>query len=143
MWYNWPMVATEILDRISELLHSPDETTVNTSMRLPASLREAAALATDYLGLAPSTTAYTVQLLRSDIEAALLAEALSAHYQEFPADRPSLAEVALAVAEIDGNPLADHPDLIERAATEILATHPQATPDDVLLWAEAQRMVRQ
>ena len=143
MWYNWPMVATEILDRISELLHSPDETTVNTSMRLPVSLREAAALATEYLGLAPSTTAYTVQLLRSDIEAALLAEALTAHYQEFPADRPSLAEVSIAVAEIDGNPLAHHPDLIERAAIEILATHPQASPDDVLLWAEAQQMVRQ
>lgn len=143
MWYNWPMVATEILDRISELLHSPDETTVNTSMRLPVSLREAAALATEYLGLAPSSTAYTVQLLRSDIEAALLAEALTAHYQEFPDDRPSLAEVSIAVAEIDGNPLAHHPDLIERAAIEILATHPQASPDDVLLWAEAQRMVRQ
>jgi hypothetical protein len=59
-----------------------------------------------------------------------------------PSDRPSLAEIALGVAEIDGNPLANRPDLITRAAEEIVATRPRATPDDVLLWAEAQRLVR-
>jgi len=135
------MVKDEILDRISALLHSPDDTTVNTSMRLPVTLREAAALATEHLGVAPSTTAYTAQLLRSDIEAALLAAVLEAHYQEEPSDRPSLAEITLGVAEIDGNPLAFQPDLIARAAEQIVATHPQATPDDVLLWAEAQRLI--
>jgi len=135
------MVKDEILDRISALLHSPDDTTVNTSMRLPVTLREAAALATEHLGVAPSTTAYTAQLLRSDIEAALLAAVLEAHYQEEPSDRPSLAEITLGVAEIDGNPLAFQPYLIARAAEQIVATHPQATPDDVLLWAEAQRLI--
>ncbi len=136
------MAKDEILDRISALLHSPDDTTVNTSMRLPVTLREAAALATEHLGVAPSTTAYTAQLLRSDIEASLLAAALEAHYEIVPSDRPSLAEITLGVAEIDGNPLAFRPDLIARAAEQIVATHPQATPDDVLLWAEAQRLVR-
>ena len=136
------MAKGEILDRISALLHSPDDTTVNTSMRLPVTLREAAALATEHLGVAPSTTAYTAQLLRSDIEASLLAAVLEAHYEIVPSDRPSLAEITLGVAEIDGNPLAFRPDLIARAAEQIVATHPQATPDDVLLWAEAQRLVR-
>ena len=136
------MAKDEILDRISALLHSPDDTTVNTSMRLPVTLREAAALATEHLGVAPSTTAYTAQLLRSDIEASLLAAVLEAHYEIVPSDRPSLAEITLGVAEIDGNPLAFRPDLIARAAEQIVATHPQATPDAVLLWAEAQRLVR-
>jgi len=135
------MVKDEILDRISALLHSPDDTTVNTSMRLPVTLREAAALATEHLGVAPSTTAYTAQLLRSDIEASLLAAVLEAHYEIVPSDRPSLAEITLGVAEIDGNPLAFQPDLIARAAEQIVATHPRATPDDVLLWAEAQRLI--
>ena len=135
------MAKDEILDRISALLHSPDDTTVNTSMRLPVTLREAAALATEHLGVAPSTTTYTAQLLRSDIEASLLAAVLEAHYEIVPSDRPSLAEITLGVAEIDGNPLAFRPDLIARAAEQIVATHPQATPDDVLLWAEAQRLI--
>jgi hypothetical protein len=142
MWYNWPMASDQILEQISALLASEDDSTVNTSMRLPAKLREAAALATEHLGVAPSTTAYTAQLLRSDIEASLLAAVLEAHYEDVPSDRPSLAEIALGVAEIDGNPLAHRPDLITRAAEEIVATRPQATPDDVLLWAEAQRLVR-
>ena len=73
MWYNWPMASDQILEQISALLASEDDSTVNTSMRLPAKLREAAALATEHLGVAPSTTAYTAQLLRSDIEASLLA----------------------------------------------------------------------
>ncbi|MBJ7307786.1 MAG: hypothetical protein JHC63_07975 [Acidimicrobiia bacterium] len=136
------MASHEILDRISALLHSPDDTTINTSMRLPVTLREAAALATEHLGVAPSTTAYTAQLLRSDIEAALLAAVLEAHYQEEPSDRPSLAEITLGVAEIDANPLARRPDLITKAAAEIVATHPSATPDEVLLWAEAQFVIR-
>ncbi len=142
MWYNWPMASDQILEQISALLASEDDSTVNTSMRLPAKLREAAALATEHLGVAPSTTAYTAQLLRSDIEASLLAAVLEAHYEDVPSDRPSLAEISLGVAEIDGNPLAHRPDLITKAAEEIVATRPQATPDDVLLWAEAQRLVR-
>lgn len=142
MWYNWPMASDQILEQISALLASEDDSTVNTSMRLPAKLREASALATEHLGVAPSTTAYTAQLLRSDIEASLLAAVLEAHYEDVPSDRPSLAEISLGVAEIDGNPLAHRPDLITKAAEEIVATRPQATPDDVLLWAEAQRLVR-
>ena len=136
------MASDQILEQISALLASEDDSTVNTSMRLPAKLREAAALATEHLGVAPSTTAYTAQLLRSDIEASLLAAVLEAHYEDVPSDRPSLAEISLGVAEIDGNPLAHRPDLITKAAEEIVATRPQATPDDVLLWAEAQRLVR-
>jgi hypothetical protein len=34
--------------------------------------------------------------------------------------------------------LAQRPDLIARAADEVLSLHPDADADDVLLWVEAQ-----
>ena len=64
--------------------------------------------------------------------------ALEQHFAAHPHARPSLAEVALALAAQDGSPLADRPELLERAATQLLARHPDADADDVLLWAEAQ-----
>ncbi len=65
--------------------------------------------------------------------------ALEAHYSQYPSVRPSLAEVALALAAQDGSPLAHHPDLVEQAAAEVVTRHPDADADDVLLWAEAQQ----
>ena len=38
----------------------------------------------------------------------------------------------------DGHPLAAEPERLRRAAVEIVAKHPDASPDDVLLWAEAR-----
>ena len=39
------MVDDQVIDRINELLDSPDPETVNTSMRIPGALRDVAALA--------------------------------------------------------------------------------------------------
>lgn len=128
-----------VLDDINRLLDADDETTVNTSMRLPATLRDAAALAVDHLGVASSTTAMTSAALRAALETVVMTTALESHYQQHPEARPSLVEVALALAAQDGSPLAQQPDLIERAAAEVTAGHPNADADDVLLWAEAQR----
>jgi hypothetical protein len=64
--------------------------------------------------------------------------ALAAHYEQHPAARPSLAELAIAAAELDENPLAATPDLIREAATAIVDRHPDADADDVLIWAEAR-----
>ena len=64
--------------------------------------------------------------------------ALDEHYAQFPESRPDLADIAIAAAEIDGNPLAADPDRIRHAATEITAAHPHPEPEDVLLWAEAR-----
>lgn len=136
-------MSLDVLDQINALLDSDDDgSTVNTSMRLPANLRDAAALAVERLGLAPSTTTLTATALRSVLETAVMGAALQAHYHQHPDARPSLAEVALAAAAQDGSPLAEHPELIERAAEEIVARHPDADADDVLLWAEAQQAVR-
>lgn len=112
---------------------------MNTSMRLPSALRDAAALAVDHLGIAPSTTSLTAAALRSALETAVLHASLESHFAQHPEARPSLGEVALALAEQDGSPLAGRPDLIEKAAAEVVIRHPHADADDVLLWIEAQQ----
>lgn len=135
------MNVHEVLDRINELLDAEDSVTVNTSMRLPSALRDAASLAVERLGVASSTTTLTAGALRSALETAVMEAALGSHYSAHPDARPSLAEVALALAAQDGSPLAHRADIIERAAVEVTARHPDADADDVLLWAEAQHAV--
>lgn len=122
------------LKRLLDLLDGVGEDTVNTSVRLPVRLRDAAAVAAE-LGLASSTTELTVRGLRDTLEAFAQRAVLDAHYRAHPEVRPSLAEVALAAAELDGNPLAGRPELIRRAAEEILAVKDDPDPDDVLLYA--------
>jgi len=46
------MTNYQVIDRINELLDSTDDQTVNTSMRIPSALRDAAALAVNELDLA-------------------------------------------------------------------------------------------
>jgi hypothetical protein len=132
------MVDDQVIDRINELLDSADPETVNTSMRIPGALRDAAALAVSDLDVAPSTTVLTANALRAALEAAVMQAVLDRHYQEYPESRPTLADLAIAAAEIDGHPLADNPGLIRRSAVEVQQRHPGASPEDVLLWAEAR-----
>lgn len=132
------MLTAEVLDKISALLDVNDSATVNTSMRLPAALREAAALAVEKLGVAPTTTTLTATALRAALETAVMQAALDAHYEQFPHARPTLALVAHATAEQIGSPLSDRPDLLIAAAEQVLERHPRADAHDVLLWAEAQ-----
>src|SRR5687768_7027625 len=138
MWYVRSMRKDHAIHRIAELLDRSDPETINTSMRLPVTLREAAALAVDELGVAGSTTALTSVALRAMLEAVVMQAALDQHYRRHPKARPSLAELAIAAAELDGHPLANRRDLLRRAATEIVRTRPEADADDVLLWAEAR-----
>lgn len=136
------MVDMQALDRINALLDADDTATVNTSMRLPAALRDAAAIAVDQLGVATSTTTLTAAALRSVLETAVMQAALDAHYRANPSVRPTLAEVAQATAQQLGSPLADRPDLVRTAAEQLLPRHPDADAHDVLLWAEAQLVAR-
>ena len=127
-----------VLTRIGALLDASDDRTVGTSMRIPEALRDAAALAVEHLHVAPSTTALTADALRSRLEAVVLQAALDGHYREHPEARPSLADLAVAAAQLDEHPLASRPDVLRRAAAAIVKSHPDADADDVLLWAEAQ-----
>ena len=133
------MPTIEALDEMNRLLNSGDSDTVNTSMRLPVALRDAAALAVAQFGTAPSTTHLTATALRHALETAVMEAALDLHYEQHPTARPTLADVAHALAVQDGSPLADRPDLIELAAAAVVARRPDADADDVLLWAEAQQ----
>jgi hypothetical protein len=128
----------DALARINALLDRSDEETVGTSMRIPAALRDAAAVAVAELAVAPSTTALTTDALRCRLEAIVIEAALEVHYAQHPPARPTLAELAIAAAELDGNPLAATPELIRDAAVAILERHPGADADDVLIWAEAR-----
>jgi hypothetical protein len=137
-WYGDFMGTPDAIERISQLLDSDMTKTSNTSMRIPTALREAAALAAKELNAAPSATALTTMALRSALEAAVMRATLDEHYAQYPEARPDLADIAIATAELDGNPLAEDPDRIRRAAAEIAAAHPDPEPEDVLLWAEAR-----
>lgn len=128
----------DVIRRINSLLDADDTRTVGTSMRIAESLRDAAALAVDELGVARSTTALAADALRSRLEAVVVQAALDSHYRDNPAVRPTLADLAVAAAELDGHPLAARPELLRRAAGAIVQLHPEADADDVVLWAEAQ-----
>lgn len=127
-------VVDATLSRFLDLLDDTSEETVGTSVRLPLHLREAAGLATQ-LGLAGSTTDLTVRGLRDTLTAFAQRLILDAHYRDNPEVRPSLAEIALMAAELDGNPLADRPDLIRRAAEGVTSVLEAPSPDDVLVYA--------
>lgn len=135
------MADVLILDRLNALLDADDAATSNTSMRLPTALRDAAALAVTELGLAPSTTALTAGALRAALETAVMRAALDEHYRQHPEARPALAEVALAMAEQAGSPLADEPAALAAAAEQLLTRHPDADAHDLLIWAEAQSLM--
>jgi hypothetical protein len=66
--------------------------------------------------------------------------ALDDHYEQHPQARPDLGDLAIAAAELDGHPLAGQPERLRQAAAEIVANHPDASPDEVLLWAEARAL---
>jgi hypothetical protein len=132
------MDTSAAIDQITGLLDQDTQETSNTSMRIPTALRDAAAIAVRELGVAPSTTALTTAALRSTLEAVVMQTVLDDHFQRNPQARPDLGDLAVAAAEIDGNPLAANPERLRSAALEIAGRHPGATPEDVLLWAEAR-----
>ncbi|MDQ2709227.1 MAG: hypothetical protein M3Z25_17045 [Actinomycetota bacterium] len=123
-----------LLVRLVDLLDVEDAESVGTSVRLPTALRDAAVLAAE-LGYVGSTTELTVRGLREVLESLVQRAVLDAHYQRYPGARPDLAEIALVAAELDGHPLAARPDLVRRAAVEIILIADYPSPDEVLSYA--------
>lgn len=140
LWYSVAMDVPAVIERISELLDRGGPATSNTSMRIPTALRDAAALAVGELGVAPSATALTTAALRATLEAVVMQAVLDDHYIRHPSARPDLGDLAIAAAELDGHPLAAQPERLRQAAAEISLNRPGASPDDVLLWAEARAL---
>lgn len=134
------MEALKAVERISQLLDGDGTETSNTSMRIPTALRDAAALAVKELGVAPSATALTTAALRAALEAIVMQAVLDDHYERYPEARPDLGDLAVAAAALDGHPLTAEPERLRQAAAEIAGRHSDASPDDVLLWAEARAL---
>lgn len=122
------------LDKLLTALGRDEDGTKVTSVRRPRGLDDAlhAAVA---MGWAPSANEGANRALRDELQAFALGAALDAHLDENPQLTPELGGVAVAVAELRHDPLADSPALIRSAAREILTVKPDATPDDVLVWA--------
>jgi hypothetical protein len=134
------MEKSAMIERMSQLLDAAGSETSNTSMRVPTALRDAAVLAVTELGVAPSTTALTIAALRARLEAVIMQATLDLHYERYPEARPDLGDLAIAVAELDGHPIAAEPERLRRAAAEVAGRHPAASPEDVLLCAEARAL---
>lgn len=92
-----------------------ENTTVVTSVRLPAALRDAVNAAVG-VGVDATVNDAWVTALRERLETVAQRLAFDLHYARFPDARRSLAEVAATAAHLDDNPLAQHePDLLRRA----------------------------
>ena len=50
--------------------------------------------------------------LRTLLEMVVREAVLERHFEEYPELRPTLADLAIAAAELDSNPLAQQPELI-------------------------------
>lgn len=122
------------LDDVLAALDESDTATTVSSVRQPRALRRALMAAVE-LGWVPNANEAQCHGLRSYLEALAQRSVLDAHYESHPDVRPDLAEVAIALAEIDHNPLAEHRSLIEQASREVMTVRPDADADDVLLWA--------
>jgi hypothetical protein len=130
----------DVLDEITRLLAQSETSTLGLSTGLPPGLRDAAALAVSHLGLDSSAAALPATELRHAVETAVMGAALQTHYEQHPHARPSLVEVAAALAEQDGSALAGRLDLLEAAARAVsadVADVADVDADDVLRWAEA------
>ena len=128
----------ETIAQIGDFLDSPALAAADRSTRIPAALRHAAALAVSELGVAPSAVALSSTALRATLEGLVMQAILDDHYERYPDSRPSLGELAIATAEVDGHPLAEEPERLSQAAGEIVSKRSDASPEDVLLWAEAR-----
>ncbi len=102
--------------------------------RQPEALRRAVRAAVG-LGWAKNANEGTLDALRDELVSFCRDAALDAHIREYPEARPTLGGVALALAELRHDPLADEPELIEQAAREIVLLRPEAELAEVLGWA--------
>lgn len=126
------------LERLLDLLDSAtsgtDATSSGTSVRLPTALKEAAALASE-LGLADSASELTARGLHAALVDVAQRALLDEHYRVQPEARPDLAEVTIALAQLDGNPLGDKPRIVRRAIAHLRASGREPQPEEVLLFA--------
>jgi hypothetical protein len=135
---------TATLDQLFEALAALNEDgpARATSLRLPAALHEALAIATE-LGMDSSVSAATRQALTERIRYFARQAAFTSHLSAFPRDMPRLAAVAKRRVSGTDHPAARHPALIDEVAGELERRQPDwaltaldDTVDDVLTYVE-------
>jgi len=126
--------VAELFDAVQRL-HDEDATVV-TSVRLSSSLREAVKAAVK-AGMDANPNDAMLNAVRDRLEAFTQRLALDLHYERHPDVRPSLAEIAIAAAQLDDSSLAHDHDVLRRAADEVVRVKPAADADDVLVYAAA------
>ncbi|MGH8905213.1 MAG: hypothetical protein ACRD0K_01520 [Egibacteraceae bacterium] len=104
----------DLFDALVELRRPHGESKA-TSIRQPAALHRAAQIATE-LGMDESFTAATNRALAERIRAFARQQALVAHLDRFPEDRPQLAAVVLRRLHGTGHPAERRPELVEAAS---------------------------
>lgn len=122
------------LDDLLSALDETDAPTTTTSVRQSTALRRALTVAVE-LGLAPTANEATNEALRTTLELFARQRALEEHFERHPEARPHLHEVAYGLAVIDDSPLQQRRDLLERAEPELLRHRPDASAEDVYVWA--------
>lgn len=123
------------LEDLLAALLDDDTSSVVSSVRQPQSLHRAVRIAVDLQWVGNANEAIN-EALRGYLEARMKREVLDEHYRLYPEFRPTLAEIAQTYAELDHDPIAQHPEVIEQAAREVLEYRPDCDdPDGVLLVA--------
>ncbi len=107
---------------LGELAGSRGETKA-TSIRQPAALHRAGLLATE-LGMDESFTAAANRALEERIRSFARQQALAAHFERFPEDRPRLAAVTLRRVAGTDHPAQRHPDVVEAVAQWVESREP-------------------
>ena len=129
------------VDDLFEILDGLDDSdSTVTSFRQPAALRDAVRVAVE-LGLAGSPNEVAVDAVRSRVEAFAQSLALEEHFAAHPHARPTLGDLTIAAAQLDGHPLADHHEFLRRCADEVAVIRPDADGEDVLLYATGRQVV--
>ncbi|MGH3564619.1 MAG: hypothetical protein ACRDRH_01020 [Pseudonocardia sp.] len=115
----------DALDRVGEGPGRP------VSAHLDPALTEAAKAAVA-MGLADSVSALTGDALYLELRRLALGAALEEHYERYPEDRPSVAEVAHRMAVVRKLPIADRPNLLTLLEDMADALGQNVHPEDLL-----------
>ncbi|MCL2848721.1 MAG: hypothetical protein FWE61_01590 [Micrococcales bacterium] len=137
------MDAEEAIDRIIGLLDEPGSDSSVTSVRIRSNLRQAQDLAREHLGLTEPMGQLVEQGIAQALRGVVFRAGLQAYFARYPELRPSLGQVAFALAEQEADPLVQlGPEVFEQAAAQIVADRADASPQDVVVWVHAQEALR-
>ncbi|MCL2467977.1 MAG: hypothetical protein FWF02_09605 [Micrococcales bacterium] len=137
------MDVEQVIDRIAELLDEPGSESSVTSVRIRSNLRAAQDLAREHLGLTEPIGQLVEQGIAQALRGVVFRAGLQAYFARYPESRPSLGQVAFALAEQEADPLCRlGPQVFEQAAAQIVADHADASPEDVIVWVHAQEALR-